>query len=133
MKIILIPVFDHYRDCISKTYYDIIDYFHKNSKHEVHLFWSDWRGVENIIKRIDPHLFVLFCTETIGFAEHFEYIFNMRAKVFACCLDLCYIDRVRNEKYIQKCDGILHFSKQQKKLTSDTPKFVRNLSEKNLK
>jgi len=118
MKIVLIPVFDHYRDWIGKTYYDIITHFHKNSKHEIHLFWSDWRGVENIIKRIDPDLFVLFCTETIGFAKHFEYIFNMRGKVFACCLDIFHINRVRNCKYIKKCDGILHFSKQRRLLSS---------------
>ena len=50
MKILFIPEKNHYRDWISKTYFDIIDYYRLYSKNNINIIWSNEYKQQNYIK-----------------------------------------------------------------------------------
>ena len=120
MKVLLIPEQNHFRDWIGKTYYDILMHYKKYSKNEIEIIWTDQFNMLNkdIIKKNLPDIIIFFGTDTLVFANKFNYIFETNIPIFACCHDLFYFDKCINCSYIQQCNGILHFSKASKLLTS---------------
>lgn len=113
MNIVLIAEKGHYRDWVGKTYCDILMYYTKYSRNRVTLMYSDRYSSCNkdIMKSLSPNLICFFETNRLTVAKQFDYVFDLNVPIFYCGLDLFYFNDCTNCPNIQKCNGIIHFSK----------------------
>lgn len=113
MNIILIAENNHYRDWNGKTYFDILTHYTENSLNNVHLIFSDKSNyyTKDIIEKLCPHIIIFFETDTLNTLNYFSYVLELNIPIFYCGLDLFRFNDCIHCPNINKCDGIIHFSK----------------------
>jgi len=114
MIILLIPTFNIYSyKWNTKTNYDIIEYYKKNSKNKIYIFylWRKTKLTKEYIDSIKPDIVIIFTIDTIIYGSNIQILFDYNIPI--CCAggDLTYIQKCINCEYIQQCFSIIYFSK----------------------
>ena len=120
MKLLFIPESGHYKNWIGKTYSDILSEYVKNTKNTVDILYNDdYNGLSQYdFTNKRPDMIIFFTTDVICIDCKLAFIFDLGINISVCSLDLFYFENCKNDKYIQKCKNIIHFSHASKLLQS---------------
>jgi hypothetical protein len=131
MNILIIAAHDRFKNWQSKNYLDILIAYHKNSKNNVWINFTDKNINIQQVKNFQPHLIVFLDIDRLRFGNKFRFLFNMGIPIAGGSMDLFQLNLVKKCQYYQKANSIFLFYKSENLIKSYEEnfknKFITNL------
>jgi len=109
MNILLIVAHDRYKNWNSKNYLDIMIEYHKKSKNNVWINFTDKSINPQEVRKFQPNLIVFLDVDILRFGGKFGYLFNMGIPIAGGSMDLFRLNEIKRCQYYQKVNSIILF------------------------